>query len=717
MFGALRTPTSLCSSAEAVQRSTLRGPLQTPMNTHPSPSTSSHTVGDRFVKAESDFLSHIQHLDSTRLESFFTSWTELRDEVKYATRSGSLQPQTSAIVHTISSQVEILAGSMMELEISADNVTSALLKDAISIMDECHPAVDPHFHANLSAQYSGATRHPMRVRNRAVSEESDSAELPQHIPKAYKWLMKHIHNPYPSTAVKQKISRQSGASLNSINSWFINIRRRIGWTTVTRHHFANERSATVDYAYRVFKDGDTGVLDPKLVDAFMGVKENAERLFAGKLEKSDLAKKLDAVAVDLVEEEKARRMLKKGQEMQEAKERRAEERRKKRAAELEKKGETEDGAGWIRVTVAGDSAPSQSVSGRKRRSPSFASEESNEGDSSWLPEPTDRPMKRCRSISSSYTSAGSFMTSHSSSSQASTPAPSTPLTFPLPDLALDTWLANISSESPSLSPDEIVSYESLLPSTTSQSRKRRLSDSDHVSSPATKRLRLPGEPRLHAVSDPLPVSIPVDNAFNFEGLFDFSIPPAVTVGNELPEGDLDLKIFNDWSSWGIEANDCLEQPPQAAEQSQIIPLQQLEVQPSELESAITPGDLGLYELAAEDQAVLDDLLKQFSVEAPAAASETPESTDAPPPTADAGSKQLDFNALALMFESPSPACAIQPNADVSTISNALQTPTPPTPTPQAILAAAAETADREAKMQKLQSLMQEVNTLQREVFG
>jgi len=42
-----------------------------------------------------------------------------------------------------------------------------------------------------------------------------------------KWLFDHLYHPYPTEEEKSALSLQTGTSLNQINNWFINARRRI----------------------------------------------------------------------------------------------------------------------------------------------------------------------------------------------------------------------------------------------------------------------------------------------------------------------------------------------------------------------------------------------------------------------------------------------------------------------------------------------------------
>jgi len=72
-------------------------------------------------------------------------------------------------------------------------------------------------------------------KKRKGEEELDSRSKRQkrvNLPKAStnllkKWLFDHLFHPYPTEEEKSSLALQTGLSLNQLNNWFINARRRI----------------------------------------------------------------------------------------------------------------------------------------------------------------------------------------------------------------------------------------------------------------------------------------------------------------------------------------------------------------------------------------------------------------------------------------------------------------------------------------------------------
>ena len=124
------------------------------------------------------------------------------------------------------------------------------------------------------------------------------------ITEAYSWLLDNIANPYPSSSVKASLSQRHNCSLSAINSWFVNARRRMGWTALCRDYFNNCRADALDAAYRAFiKEDPNCQLPANIIHAFISVKVAAEELYSSTLTKSVFASDLDTIVKDMPDQE------------------------------------------------------------------------------------------------------------------------------------------------------------------------------------------------------------------------------------------------------------------------------------------------------------------------------------------------------------------------------------------------------------------------------
>lgn len=118
--------------------------------------------------------------------------------------------------------------------------------------------------------------------------------LPPLAAFAHSWLLKHLHNPYPSNSAKARIADASGASLKAVGEWFSNVRRRIGWNSIARQYFQGDRALAVDAARNIFLGETSKVsIGSEIRDAFLALKDSATGLFDGKLVPSETVKQLD----------------------------------------------------------------------------------------------------------------------------------------------------------------------------------------------------------------------------------------------------------------------------------------------------------------------------------------------------------------------------------------------------------------------------------------
>ena len=148
------------------------------------------------------------------------------------------------------------------------------------------------------------------VASSTVKIANVSASLPPYIRSAYTWLLSNLHNPYPSKEKKATIAEESGSSPKDIDSWFINVRRRIGWNKLRSKHFENKRSKIVNAATRFFKEVPQALhpdtthisgIDPKTNydSEFKSIENCARDLYPEKLFETPLATKLDELGRDL----------------------------------------------------------------------------------------------------------------------------------------------------------------------------------------------------------------------------------------------------------------------------------------------------------------------------------------------------------------------------------------------------------------------------------
>ncbi|KZP31122.1 hypothetical protein FIBSPDRAFT_925857 [Athelia psychrophila] len=352
---------------------------------------------------------------------------------------------------------------------------------------------------------------------------------PPYIASAYKWLLHHIHNPYPTSDEIHSISVTANTTDKRIRNWFVNARQRMGWTKIAKEHFHGDRADAAGAAYRALVQPDPEQrVDHGLTMEFIKMQVAAEDMYCDVFKPTSFAGSLSTSVVAMSTEHQVLLQEMRQQAIQEEAIRKelAHDMKKQRAASRSKSA---------RRSVSAYPSPS--------RSPEPSSLTDTEEDSAESSAAAGR--KRRRSPSSSSSSSSIDMDVHKPKRVRRVKTIDAAATLPSP-ISSDDSLPEMSSDNSSM--------ESIPPTpTASSSRKRRLSDGQ--SENPYKRPRgagfVSGGPRLHAVSAPLPFSGQMLNQENFsmEG-FNFDMPPAVTSAPLDPSENLDIHLYNDWDNWG-----------------------------------------------------------------------------------------------------------------------------------------------------------------------
>jgi hypothetical protein len=257
------------------------------------------SIIQRSIRIENDFLSAIEGSDlrqvSTSLEAFEKMWTNLQQDIQTTKKTMKFDDATSALSCGVAERVAVLSESFIDLQTESSAIMSGLLSE----LDRFLPSTDSS--TSSSSSYSPVHLEPL---SRHLGSDPDTSSCQLYIAAAYRWLLKNLHDPYPSNEVKNSIARSTNTPQKHINTWFINTRRKIGWTTLARRHFSNSRSETVDAAYRALvKEDPKRPLESNIMMDFMTLKLAAESLYADRFGKSVLVGKLGAAVKDMTDDD------------------------------------------------------------------------------------------------------------------------------------------------------------------------------------------------------------------------------------------------------------------------------------------------------------------------------------------------------------------------------------------------------------------------------
>lgn len=230
--------------------------------------------------------------DEASFAAFHPQWISFVNDLNHAVDANLLGPSTTSTAHALAIRVTKVVQTFLELENLSIHLVSSMVIEASSILD-----VSTFSHSSTTSDILSSTLRPRT-----------------YIEPSFQWLLTHLNNPYPSVRIRNVFAHDTGCARKDIDSWFTDVRKRIGWNSLRKTRFSNKRHDIVDAATRFFVEERP--LDPNIELEFVAIETRAKALYSEKFSESDLAAKLDMMVKDmtpemkvLAKEEERRRLL------------------------------------------------------------------------------------------------------------------------------------------------------------------------------------------------------------------------------------------------------------------------------------------------------------------------------------------------------------------------------------------------------------------------
>ncbi|KAF8140602.1 C-terminal domain of homeodomain 1-domain-containing protein [Boletus edulis] len=254
----------------------------------------------RLLFAENDFFTALES-GSQMLASYNEAWSALPDALYTASKTGKVGKETFYLAHSVASRIANLANCFLDIRRGEESSTTSLQRDCDAML---HQMAALDLNTNPKPLQPDNSNDARCSRSHPSTTISNAEGLPPpFLVTARQWLLENVHNPYPSKEVKARMAATSSCQVSSINSWFINTRRRIGWTTLCREHFSNCRADMIDAAYRALVEEDPQrALSPELRHSFVAMRVAVEDLYSSTLNRSTFAGDLDTMVKAMTKE-------------------------------------------------------------------------------------------------------------------------------------------------------------------------------------------------------------------------------------------------------------------------------------------------------------------------------------------------------------------------------------------------------------------------------
>ncbi|KAI6136318.1 hypothetical protein F5141DRAFT_1073813 [Pisolithus sp. B1] len=235
------------------------------------------TIREQLNVAETSLLSALSGEED--LAIYHTELTILLDTISRSTSTTCLDTSTTALARNVAVRIASITDCLVDIKHESHGLSDGLHSGWRDILAK-------HFSADTSR-----TSHSQQI------TDDMSPSHPDYLSSTYKWLLANLHNPYPTVEVKEDIASRAGCSVAAINSWFISVRKRIGWTAICRDHFRNCRADAVDAAYRALvREDPCQALSSEIAQAFLAMKMTAEGLYSSTFAKCPFPIDPDGVA-------------------------------------------------------------------------------------------------------------------------------------------------------------------------------------------------------------------------------------------------------------------------------------------------------------------------------------------------------------------------------------------------------------------------------------
>lgn len=199
---------------------------------------------------------------------FAEEWSALHQDVVRAQQLEQLDDDDLALVHATASIIASISDGLSAIHQESDGLTASLVGEMEEIF------------SRLSIGNSNGKPDPNESATTPFISPS-SRPLLYNAP-ALTWIQQNLHNPYPTSDVKRQLSRASGVSVGAVNSWFKEVRRRMGWVSLCQAHFQSSRALAVEALRQVHLShhlANAPRLSPHVMSDFQAMKPRLLRLF------------------------------------------------------------------------------------------------------------------------------------------------------------------------------------------------------------------------------------------------------------------------------------------------------------------------------------------------------------------------------------------------------------------------------------------------------
>ena len=173
----------------------------------------------------------------TAMDRFKPNLLSLVSRFTLAKESGQVDSETIQTVQLIFRNIKDTTSSFIALEKQAEATEITLLKDWSNILSQ-------HTHSKRPSAKS-TKKSTSKSSKKSSSAPTDDASLEEtsKFRPCRDYFLEHLGAPYPNASQKGAMADAIGCPVSSVNQWFTNYRRRVGWLDVMKVHAQNNKDS------------------------------------------------------------------------------------------------------------------------------------------------------------------------------------------------------------------------------------------------------------------------------------------------------------------------------------------------------------------------------------------------------------------------------------------------------------------------------------------
>nr|ADN97172.1 A1 mating-type protein [Phanerodontia chrysosporium] len=224
----------------------------------------------RLIDAEDEFLSA---RNATAVAAFEQKWEILCQDFRHALDAGNVDDDLDRIAQSVFLRIAILGESLAMAQEEADRIQTAAMTEIEDLLAQMTLG-------DIVQPLTGVSERATSRHTPVTQNQTSPALIPTFLALPYDWILRNVHNPYPTASLKSAMAREAGVSLHTVDSWFRSVRKHIGWLSFVKRRFNGSRALAIAAAKRIlFQGSQSDDVSPEVAAELLSVVSKLQCLY------------------------------------------------------------------------------------------------------------------------------------------------------------------------------------------------------------------------------------------------------------------------------------------------------------------------------------------------------------------------------------------------------------------------------------------------------